>query len=58
MKNKKIYEVPALFVTELETEDIMAQSDLMGWDLIQSGEILANGEIDYGALIESDAMLQ
>ena len=57
MKNKKIYEVPALFVTELETEDIMAQSALMGWDLIQSGEILANGEIDYGALIESD-MLQ
>ena len=54
MKNKKIYEVPALFVTELETEDIMATSDLLGYDLMQTGEILANGEIDYQAMIQAD----
>ena len=51
---KKIYEVPALFVTELETEDIMASSDLLGYDLIQSNGILGSGEIDYEALIDSD----
>ena len=54
MKNKKIYEVPALFVTELETEDIMLASDLLGQELIASGEILGSGEIDYQALIDAD----
>lgn len=51
---KKIYEVPALLVTELETEDIMAVSDLLGYELMNSGEILASGEIDYQTLIEID----
>ena len=51
---KKIYEVPALYVTELETEDIMAASDFLGNDLIQSGEILGKGEINFEAIIEND----
>ena len=55
MKNKKIYEVPALCVTELETEDIMAASDLLGWDLVQSGELLGSGEIEFDLIsIEED----
>ncbi len=49
MKTKKIYEVPAFYVTELTTEDIMAESDLLGWELIKDGEILGHEmiEIDF-----------
>ena len=48
---KKIYESPALMVTELETEDIMAASDLLGWEIINSGEVLGHGTIE---MIEID----
>ncbi len=49
IKNKKIYEVPALLVTEIEAEDIIAVSGLIGEEIRINGEALGYDtiEIDF-----------
>lgn len=46
MKNKKTYEVPVLTVTELETEDVILVSRLVGSE-ININDILGSGEIQW-----------
>lgn len=53
MMKKKIYEVPVLCITELETNDIMMTSGLIGSELLARDEILSYGIIDY-SMIEID----
>ncbi len=40
MKNKKTYEVPTLMVTEIETEDIITISTLIGQNIIDAQQHL------------------
>ncbi len=49
MKNKKTYEVPTLMVTEIETEDIMLASSLIGENLRETDNLLGYDtiEIDF-----------
>ena len=54
MIKKKIYEVPSLTVTELETKDILMTSGLLGSELLTKNEILGHGTIDYYDMIEID----
>ena len=42
---KKTYEIPALNVTEIETEDVIAISILMGQDIINDAKTLGYGTI-------------
>ena len=42
---KKVYEIPALNVTEIETEDIIAVSILMGQDIINEEKTLGYGKV-------------
>ena len=42
---KKVYEIPVLNVTEIETEDVIAISILMGQDIINDAKTLGYGTI-------------
>ena len=42
---KKTYEIPSLKVTEIETEDVIAISILMGQDIINDAKTLGYGTI-------------
>lgn len=53
MKKKK-YEAPTIYVTEIETEDILMTSGLLGSELLTKNEILGHGTIDYYNMIEID----
>ena len=44
-KMKKIYEIPSLKVTEIEAEDIIAVSILMGQDIINEEKTLGYGKV-------------
>ena len=48
---KKIYESPALMVTEIETEDIILVS---GLTTVAEENLLGQGEIKFEEIIEAD----
>ncbi|MBR2884416.1 MAG: hypothetical protein IKB93_06435 [Clostridia bacterium] len=53
MKKKK-YEAPTIYVTEIETEDIILTSGLLGSEILERNEILGHGTIDYYNMIGID----
>ena len=47
MMKKKIYEVPSLAVTEIETKDVVTVSGLIGDNLLAGDKALGYGKIEW-----------